>query len=133
MGNFSGRMWVLKKWMVKMNPTASNASSLWMMVATFRSQPGRNLVKNSENQRKIPVEPITTIGRTKDNLIRVDEPAVSRRHAQISLTSDGYVLRDLGSENGTYVNGERSETRVLAEGDRIQIGTVRFVFYDAGS
>jgi hypothetical protein len=78
------------------------------------------------------VEPVTTIGRTKENLIRVDEPAVSRGHAQISLTEEGYILRDLGSENGTFVNGERVDTRVLLEGDRIQIGTVRFVFYDAG-
>ncbi len=79
------------------------------------------------------IEPVTTIGRTKENLIRVDEPAVSRGHAQISLTNDGYLLRDLGSENGTFVNGERIDTRLLEEGDRIQIGTVRFVFYDAGS
>ena len=69
----------------------------------------------------------------RENLIRVDEPAVSRSHAQISLTDEGYMLRDLGSENGTYVNGERMSSRLLVEGDRVQIGTVRFVFYEAGS
>ncbi len=80
---------------------------------------------------EFPIEPISTIGRTKENLIRVDEAAVSRNHSEITLTQDGYLLRDLESENGTYVNGDRIESRLLAEGDRIQIGTVRFVFYGA--
>jgi len=61
MGNFSGRRWVLKKWTVKMNPVASRASSLWMMVATLRNQPGTKRVANSENQSSAPVDPITTM------------------------------------------------------------------------
>jgi hypothetical protein len=44
-----------------MKPTASSASSLWMMVATFRNQPGRNRVKNSENHSMRPVRPMTAI------------------------------------------------------------------------
>ena len=46
MGNFSGRKWVLKKCTVKMKPTASSASSLWMVVATLIAQPGSTRVKN---------------------------------------------------------------------------------------
>ncbi|MND03554.1 hypothetical protein D3C83_234270 [compost metagenome] len=51
----------MKKWTVKINPTASRASSLWMMVATLMAQPGRRRVKNSGNQSTSPVEPMTAI------------------------------------------------------------------------
>lgn len=74
------------------------------------------------------LEPLTFLGRTPENTIRLNKPAVSRRHAQISQSDTGYILRDLNSENGTYVNGERVKERQLQDGDRVQIGTVRFVF-----
>jgi hypothetical protein len=74
------------------------------------------------------LEPLTFIGRTPENQIRLNKPAVSRRHAQIAQSEGGYVLRDLNSENGTYVNGERVKEKPLGDGDRVQIGTVRFVF-----
>jgi hypothetical protein len=74
------------------------------------------------------LEPLTFIGRTPENQIRLNKPAVSRRHAQIAQSEGGYVLRDLNSENGTYVNGEKVKDRPLTDGDRVQIGTVRFVF-----
>ena len=59
-GNFSGRRWVLKKWMVKMNTTAKRASSLWMMVATLMAQPGISLVKKTGNQSTSPDRPMIT-------------------------------------------------------------------------
>jgi hypothetical protein len=77
---------------------------------------------------EFPLEPLTFIGRTPENQIRLNKPAVSRRHAQIAQSEGGYVLRDLNSENGTYVNGERVKEKPLGDGDRVQIGTVRFVF-----
>lgn len=77
---------------------------------------------------EFPLEPLTFIGRTPENQIRLNKPAVSRRHAQIAQSESGYILRDLNSENGSYVNGERVKERSLADGDRVQIGTVRFVF-----
>ncbi len=58
MGKRSGRKCVLKKWMVKMKPVASRASSLWMMVATLMNQPGSRRVKNSGNQSTRPLKPI---------------------------------------------------------------------------
>lgn len=73
------------------------------------------------------LEPLTFIGRTPENQVRIYKPAVSRRHAQITETDAGWLLRDLSSENGTYVNGQRITERLLAEGDRIQFGTSRFV------
>ncbi len=75
------------------------------------------------------LEPLTFIGRTPENQIRIYKPAVSRRHAQITETDEGWMLRDLSSENGTYVNGQRVTERLLAEGDRVQFGTSRFVLH----
>ena len=75
------------------------------------------------------LEPLTFIGRTPENQIRIYKPAVSRRHAQITETDAGWLLRDLSSENGTYVNGQRITERLLAEGDRVQFGTSRFVVH----
>ena len=73
------------------------------------------------------LEPLTFVGRTPENQIRIYKPAVSRRHAQITETEGGWLLRDLSSENGTYVNGQRVTERLLADGDRVQFGTSRFV------
>lgn len=73
------------------------------------------------------LEPLTFIGRTPENQVRIYKPAVSRRHAQITETPAGWLLRDLSSENGTYVNGQRVSERLLADGDRVQFGTSRFV------
>ena len=75
-----------------------------------------------------PVQPITTFGRGADNQIQIDESAVSRHHAQITLEVEGFVIRDLDSQNGTYVNGDPVKERRLVNGDRLQIGTARYVF-----
>ena len=60
-GKRSGRKCVLKKCTVKMKPTASSASSEWMIVATLIAQPGRNSVNASGNHSTRPVEPIMTM------------------------------------------------------------------------
>jgi len=77
---------------------------------------------------EFPLEPLSFVGRTPDNQVRLNKPAVSRRHAQLSQTENGWLLKDLQSENGTWVNGDRIRERLLAEGDRVQFGTVRLVF-----
>jgi hypothetical protein len=71
---------------------------------------------------------LTTIGRTPDNQIVVPIREVSRRHAEIVLTEGGYVLKDLGSPNGTFVNGERATEHRLQDDDRIAMGGQVFVF-----
>jgi serine/threonine protein kinase len=70
------------------------------------------------------------IGRAGTNDVVVDYPDVSRQHASILKTDDGYLLKDLRSTNGTYLNDERVLAEVLLhEGDEIRLGsTVRFVF-----
>ena len=71
--------------------------------------------------------PLTTIGRTPDNQIVVPVKEVSRRHAEIILKEDGYVVRD-HSPNGTFVNGERISEHHLRDGDKVKIGGKIFVF-----
>jgi hypothetical protein len=81
-----------------------------------------------EGGEEVSLLPLTLLGRTPDNHVQINQPDVSRRHAEISFSERGYVLRDLGSENGTFVNGRRVEEHVLADGDHVQVGTRRFTF-----
>lgn len=74
------------------------------------------------------LQSLTTIGRLPENQVRLDHRTVSRRHAQIAYTGDAFVVRDLGSDNGTFVNGEGVEERAVEDGDRLQFGVLRFVF-----
>lgn len=70
----------------------------------------------------------TTIGRHPDSTIFLDDVTVSRRHAEIIARDSGYLLSDVGSLNGTYLNGVRIEQAAMAEGDQIQIGKYKMVF-----
>jgi hypothetical protein len=68
-----------------------------------------------------------TIGRHEDNNVVLPDPLVSRHHAEIAMQGGRWVLRDLGSANGTYLKGERIDApQVLEHGDPIQIGRSRF-------
>ncbi len=65
---------------------------------------------------------VTSLGRDVSNDIVLGDPEVSRQHARITRTPGGYVLEDLGSTNGTFVNGERLVApRVLNAGDLISL------------
>lgn len=72
----------------------------------------------------------TTLGRHPGSGISLDDITVSRRHAEIIRTPDGYVVVDAGSLNGTYVNQERVERSPLMHGDELQIGKFRLVFFE---
>lgn len=71
-----------------------------------------------------------TIGRSRDNSIVLDDMLVSRRHVVITADDEGLLLRDVGSRNGTFVNGRRVEQIHLQEGDRIGIGASTFEVRD---
>lgn len=75
------------------------------------------------------------VGRSDDNHIRLRRAGVSRRHALISVDPAGFRIEDLGSQNGTHVNGLLVEQARLKDGDRIELGdaVLRFVMPDAGS
>jgi hypothetical protein len=76
----------------------------------------------------------TTIGRHPDSDIFLDDVTVSRRHASLTREGGSLVARDLGSLNGSYVNGERVDERALATGDELQIGRFKLLFVgDSGA
>ena len=65
-----------------------------------------------------------TLGRLSDCTVQIDDPQASRRHAEIRPVPDGYLIADLGSLNGTSVNGRPTTEQVLSDGDVITIGAV---------
>ena len=73
--------------------------------------------------------PKVVVGRDEDCELVMSDIAVSRRHAQITLEGERFVLTDLGSGNGTFLNGLRIESQELSPGDEVSIGerTLRFV------
>ena len=80
-------------------------------------------------QRAVALDqPVTRIGRATDAEVRLADSGVSRQHAEIRLTGGGAMLVDLGSTNGTMVNGRRVGQVELADGDRITIGTSVLTF-----
>ena len=70
----------------------------------------------------------TTIGRSPDCGIFLDDVTVSRKHATLGQRDGRYVIEDQGSLNGTFVNRERVETTDLRDGDELQIGKYRLTF-----
>lgn len=70
----------------------------------------------------------TTIGRTPDSNVFLDDITVSRNHAVLLRQDDGYYVQDQGSLNGTYVNHVRVETQKLSDGDQLQIGKFKLTF-----
>ena len=81
-----------------------------------------------------PVGHGTVLGRASDATVLVDSDEVSRKHARIIEGSGGWVIEDLESRNGTFLNGERvSAPRTLTDGDKIELGSgivLRFAFFD---
>ena len=70
-----------------------------------------------------------TIGRSPESEIFLDDVTVSRKHAQVSTPTSGlFILQDLGSLNGTYVNGKHAVEVSLVNGDEIQIGKFHMLF-----
>lgn len=71
---------------------------------------------------------VINIGRESDNDIVLDDPKVSRQHAKMKIEGDSYVIYDLASSNGTFVNNQRITNEMLQDGDEIKIGDTIFVF-----
>lgn len=72
---------------------------------------------------------IVKAGRHPESDIFLDDVTVSRRHAEFRRTGEGYVVRDVGSLNGTYVNRDRIDEVTLHGGDEVQVGKYRLVYY----
>ncbi|MFL5738098.1 MAG: FHA domain-containing protein [Actinomycetota bacterium] len=71
----------------------------------------------------------TTAGRLPESDIFLDDVTVSRKHVEFLRSGGAYTIRDVGSLNGTYVNGERVEQTELASGDEVQIGKFKLGFF----
>jgi pSer/pThr/pTyr-binding forkhead associated (FHA) protein len=88
-----------------------------------------------EIKGKWPLEAETTIGRWQDNDVVIDDRWVSRHHARVRHQGEQYLVEDMGSKNGTQVNGQRiAAPTELSDGDEVQVTPlVKLVFVDYGS
>lgn len=76
---------------------------------------------------------VTTAGRHPNAEIFLDDVTVSRKHAEFRRVDGGFEVTDLGSLNGTYVNGARADSAKLHDGDEVQVGKFRLTFYAAST
>ncbi len=74
---------------------------------------------------------VVRAGRHPDSEIFLDDVTVSRRHAEFTRTAEGFSVADSGSLNGTYVNRDRIDSVRLSDGDEVQIGKFRLVFFSS--
>lgn len=79
-----------------------------------------------------PVPQQVVIGRQQDCDISVPSEEISRRHASVKPTPDGLMVEDLGSSNGTYINGKRVQKGVLKPGDELRLDQIRFMLIAPG-
>ena len=80
-----------------------------------------------EKGQVIPVLERVEIGRALECDISVLEPGLSRKHCELVVEGDKLMIRDLGSVNGTWVNGDKIEEVELKDGDRLQFDKVKFI------
>lgn len=108
---------------VNQAPVVAPAPSTWSkpVIAT----PARLVIRGTA----YPLTRATTVlGRGSDVDIRIDDPGVSRRHVEVTTAPD-FMVRDLGSTNGTLVNGRRVSEASLSDGDVLQIGSTELTFH----
>jgi len=92
--------------------------------------PNLRITSTDGQTRDVPVRPGTTLGRSLECDVDLLDPAVSRRHAEIIQQGGQWVIRDLNTSNGTFVDGARVQEAALTEGCEIKIGVYRLVFND---
>lgn len=86
------------------------------------------MVTSDGKTREFPLSKLPVhIGRGEDCKVRVPLPSVSRRHCELLVEDDEFMVKDLNSSNGTYVNGERVRARELIPGDLLALGPCVFV------
>jgi hypothetical protein len=91
-----------------------------------RAESGRPcliLLSDDRPVKTLPLERRIRIGRQSDNDLVITDPGVSRHHAEVINTNGTCMLHDLGSTNGTYVNGSVVNEHALRDGDRITLGS----------
>src|SRR5690606_2214408 len=90
----------------------------------------RLVLTTPEGQETVTLAPRNTLGRHPSNSIQLLDKIVSKEHCVVVQQGNEYVLQDLGSLNGTFINGERvAGERALRDGDEIALGSTRAVFH----
>lgn len=97
--------------------------------ATVSAPSQRHPIVDIDGQRYLLTGPVTIIGRGAEADIVVDDPGVSRQHLEIRVTQDGVVATDLGSTNGTFVEGNSITAATLVDGNSLTIGRTRIMFW----
>jgi pSer/pThr/pTyr-binding forkhead associated (FHA) protein len=108
--------------------TPSPAPGLSSTVAASPRAGGPCLVDGSGQRFALRAGAVTRLGRALDNDIVINHSSVSRHHASIEAVNGAFELRDLQSQNGTYVSDERVTQRPIADGDVIRLGQAPFTF-----
>jgi signal transduction histidine kinase len=97
------------------------------------SSPSLFVIQGRDQGTKYEIEEgMTGLGRDSSNPVQLHDTEVSRRHAEIRRQGSVLTLSDLGSSNGTYVNGRRVSSHELVSGDRVQIGSTLMLFTGPG-
>jgi pSer/pThr/pTyr-binding forkhead associated (FHA) protein len=104
-------------------------SSRAASATTAASADGPCLLGSSGERFPLRIGTATTLGRALDNDIVVNHASVSRHHASIEARNGAFRLRDLGSQNGTYVGAERVTEAPIADGDKVKLGDAAFTFH----
>jgi diguanylate cyclase (GGDEF)-like protein len=116
---------------------ATLVTSVSSVPVAVRVEPGTAclvVIYGAELGRRIPLgQHAIECGRSIQTDIPLEDEAVSRKHARIAWTGTSFVLRDLGSTNGTYVNDVLMQERTLRDGDRVKIGRTIFKFIHGGN
>lgn len=97
--------------------------------ATTNRPSRRHPILDIDGQRYLLTGSVTVIGRGSEADIIVDDTGVSRRHLEIQITSDGVIASDLGSTNGTYIEGHQVDAATLVDGNTLTIGRTRILFW----
>jgi len=94
-------------------------------------QKGRAVLRITEGTGKgksVEITSSLTIGSRPDSDLRLEDPTVSRKHAEISRTAEGFLLQDTGSTNGTFLNGVRVDRAYLRDGAVVTVGETSMVY-----
>lgn len=100
--------------------------------ATTPGATSRHPILDIDGQRYLLTGPVTVIGRGSEADIIVDDAGVSRRHLEIRVTEGGVIATDMGSTNGSFVEGHRIEAATLVDGNTLTIGRTRILFWSGG-
>ena len=101
--------------------------------ATSTAASTRQPIIDIDGQRYLLTGPVTVLGRGTEADIVVDDSGVSRRHLELRVTPQGTVATDLGSTNGTFVEGHRIQAATLLDGNTITIGRTRILFWNGAA